>query len=49
MMINIIAFLWYKSVENTVDSGTAGKNDNCYRKGRGRGSESYDRNYHKCK
>ncbi len=34
----------------TAASGTAVKNDDCYRKGRGgRGSESYDRNYHKCK
>ena len=27
---------------HTVVSGTSGENDDCYHKGRGRGSESYD-------
>ena len=69
MMINIVTFLWYKSVENarkrdptlylfmfeitikiyTIVPGAVRKNDGCYRKGRGRGSESNDRNYHKHK
>ncbi len=35
--------------EKDTVSGTAMKNDDYYHKGRGRGSESYDKNYHKRK